>query len=363
MRFHLCLALFAAALFHGCGGPERDFSMGCTAEAALPVANGWAGDGATDVTFIAFGDCQMESGAPDRNELNARAINAVDQGLAWPKAPFGFEAPVGHVRGVIMAGDICQHARDGRDGVEDEIGDFMNIYGLCGNAALKFPIFEGYGNHDYFVYRHLGYRLRRAHPGVEMVVARNPFRAGLANIAPADHGHYSWDWDKVHFVQVNLCPSDVVPQTDVSGDRDPRMALTFLRDDLDRHVKGTPKRVVIISHYGFYAGWDFSGWWTEAEAEAYYDVIKDYDIIAHIHGHAHNTEHYQWHGIDVFNVGSPYYENNGWNPDGRGRFAIFRITNDTLYAGDAAWNPAHPESDLQFPAQWSAIIPLRPAPA
>jgi hypothetical protein len=56
-------------------------------------------------------------------------------------------------------------------------------------------------------------------------------------------------------------------------------------------------------------------------------------------------------------LGSPYYQ--AYNDDGRGHFTVFRATGDTLYAGDAAWDPAHPESGITFPAGWSRKIPLR----
>ena len=357
--FRACI-LSAVLLLAGCHRVcESDWSMGCSASDPAPVENWWAGSGTTDVTFIAFADCQTDSGAPDKNDLNALAINGVDQGVTWPMDPFGFNAPVSHIRGVIMAGDITQHGRDGRCGTDDNIKEFTDIYGLCGNRAIKFPIFEGYGNHDFFSYDHLAYRIPKAHPAADSVALRNPYRAGLTNVAPGMDGHYSWEWDNIHFVQVNLCPSDVDPMLEVRGDRNPRNALTFLANDLAKFVRGTNKRVIIVSHYGFYDSWDFDGWWTPQEAQDYLDVISEYDVIAHIHGHAHNTQHYTWNGIHVFNVGSPYYATPNWNPDGRGHFAIFRITNDTLYTGDAAWNPSAPGTDIRFPARWTATIALK----
>src|SRR5690606_14420857 len=128
----------------------------------------------------------------------------------------------------------------------------------------------------------------------DSVALRNPYRPGLTEIAPDLDGHYSWDWDNVHFVQVNLAPTHTAEDTGVPGDRDPPGALTFLKNDLEEHVQGTNKRVVVISHYGFYAGWDFASWWTGAEALEYAEAIAEYDVIAHIHGHAHQTRIYTW---------------------------------------------------------------------
>jgi len=359
--FVFSFLLVAAAQEAKVGCPalcDRDWAEGCTPNDTPPVSDFWAGPGVTDVTFLAFGDAQTSSGPANKNMLNARALNAADTVLSWTETSFGVNAPVGRVRGVIMAGDISNDGRDGRYMTEDNIAEFTDVYGLCGNAILKYPIFEGYGNHDYFTYDHLMYRLFLAHPVADSVSQRNPYRAGLVETAPGADGHYSWEWDNIHFVQLNLAPSDLVPAMNVAGARNPRQALRFLRQDLAKHVAGTNKRVVIVTHYGFYNSWDFDGWWTYSEANAYHDVIKYYDVIAHLHGHAHSTGFYHWRGIPVFNLGSPFYNAADSNPDGRGHFSVFRITDDFLYAGDAGWNPADPENDIVFPGKWYAKIPL-----
>ncbi|MFM1920860.1 MAG: hypothetical protein RLZZ303_2494 [Candidatus Hydrogenedentota bacterium] len=350
--------------FPGCEALcEPDWSQGCTPEDEPRVPNFFAGEQTTDVTFIAFGDAETGVIGVDTqsSRWNIAAMNAVESTLRWGEVPFGLDEPVSHVRGVLMAGDITRDGRDGRYNTFNSLGEFTALYGLCGNGDLLYPMYEGYGNHDYFVYDHIGYRIPEAHPVADSVALRNPFRSGLAKTAPGMDGHYSWDWDNVHLVQLNLVPSDVIPDTGVPGDRNPRKALTFLINDLAENVAGTGKRVVIISHYGFYSGWDFNGWWTRDEADDYYQAIKDYDVIAHIHGHAHQTGMYTWNGINVFNVGSPYHNNLGWNPDGRGHFGVFRVTDDYLYAGDAAWNPQAPETDIAFPKNWWAKIPLEPS--
>jgi cytolysin (calcineurin-like family phosphatase) len=345
----------------GCPGlcDDRDWSDGCSPEDPLPVQDWWAGENTTDVTFIAFGDSQMPSGSDDKDALNIRAMNAVTN-LVWDEGTFGFGGSVANVRGVILAGDVTQDGRDGRYGTEDNIGQFVSHYGLCGNRMLQYPVYEGYGNHDYFVYDHIGYRLPEAHPNVDAIAYRNPYRSGLTNVAPDLDGHYSWDWDNVHFVQLNLKPSDVVPNHAVPGANDPRDALTFLQADLAANVAGTNKRVIIITHYGFYSSWDFASWWTRDEADDYLEAIADYDVIAHIHGHAHQTGVYTYKGLQAFNVGSPYYAVHNWNPDGRGHFAIFRVTDTHIYVGDVGWNPEDPENDMIFPKNWSRVIELAP---
>jgi cytolysin (calcineurin-like family phosphatase) len=352
----VALALCLSVLTLGCP-TTPDYGVDDCSRADPPlVEDFWRGPGETDVTFVAFGDSQFGGGAPDKNTLQVQAINAAEAALSWQAGYFGLEEPVSRIRGVIIAGDLTQNGRDGRCGSDNEYGNFVNAYGLCGNRAIQYPVFEGYGNHDYFMWDNLCYRIPEEHPVADSVSVRNAYRAGVLNEAPGSDGHYSWEWDDVHFVMVNLCPSNLAPQREVPGDRNPRNALAFLEQDLAANVSGTDKKVVVISHYGFFSSWDFDGWWTEEEADAYYDVVSGYNLIAHLHGHAHQTSKYTWRGLRIYNLASPYYLS--YNPDGMGHFTLFRITNDTLYVGDVAWNPEDPEGGMEFPALWHDVASL-----
>ena len=65
----------------------------------------------------------------------------------------------------------------------------------------------------------------------------------------SDNGyHYSWDWDGVHFVNVNLFPGNVWEGEAVAYGRghDPLFARDFLIADLRRNV-GTSGRPVVIT--------------------------------------------------------------------------------------------------------------------
>lgn len=343
-------------------GVEDYATRDCARDMPPLVPNFWRGEGATDVTFLAFGDSQFYHQDDDRNLLNVRALNAAETLLRWTPEPFGLDEPLSNVRGVIIAGDLTQNGRDGRFFESDEYQDFIDCYGLCGNRTLKYPVYEGYGNHDYYIWNNPLFRLYDSHPVANAVSVRNACRPGILDCAPRRDGHYSWEWDNVHFVQLNLKPSDV-PGVDygshkqpVPGAADPRRALSFLKDDLAKHVAGSGKPVVIVAHYGFHPHWDFDGWWTEAEADTFYEAIRDYNVIAYLHGHNHGTETYEWRGIRVLDLGAPYYTE--YNPDGRGHFTVVRITNDFLYAADAAWDPKNPDQDIRFPAGWQVKVPL-----
>ncbi len=344
-RILLVAALAAVAVaLAGCNDYATD---GCSPLDALPVPDFWAGPGVTDVTFLAFGDSQV-FGAEDgggKNALHVQALNAADT-LDW--SGVGVEQPVSRIRGVLMAGDITQIGRDWRGLEKNEYGIFVQSYGLCGNRTLRFPLYEGYGNHDFRDDGGVLYGVD--HPVADSVGIRNPFRAGLSNQAPGNQGHYSWDWDGVHFVNVNLAPSDVVPNLDHPGKRDPRMALSYLSGDLAR--VGTETPVVLMMHYGPGSP-TFE--WTAGQIVDFAAAIEPYDVIAIVHGHAHNTSTYTWEGIPVFNVGSPYYEVPNPTGDGRGHFAVLRITDEHIYAIDVSWDPNDPTS-LTAPALWSRVV-------
>ncbi len=299
----------------------------------------------TDVTFIGFGDSQIYGPTTEQNDFQVVALNHFEDLLSWEDAGFNDLGEIDDVRGIIMAGDITQNGRDGRVFSNDEYGEFVKRYGLCGNNEVKYPMYEGYGNHDYFEWDNIFYRIPGEHPVVDSVAIRNDYRSNLTNIAPGMDGHYSWEWDNIHFIQLNLAPSDTVPTYEVGKFRNPRNALTFMKNDLDEHVVGTDKKVIIISHYG---PWEWREW-DDAHIEELCIVMKNYSphIIAYIHGHSHSTSVYDWCEITIFNSGSPYHNDDihsSYNEDLRGRFTLFRIMNDCcnnlkLFAADVSWSP------------------------
>jgi hypothetical protein len=340
--FGCMLVCLAALVLLGCPPPQNDYGIdGCSAQASPPVADFWAGPGVTDVTFLAFADSQVfldaSLGQDDdgrKNDLHVQALNVADS-LDWNA--LGVNQPVSRIRGVIMAGDIAQNGRDAREVRANEYAVFVDNYGLCGNRTLRFPIFEGYGNHDFRSWANLLYGTE--HPVADSVSVRNPYRMGLARQAPGTDGHYSWDWDSIRFINLNLAPSDQAPVVEgaPAGCRDPRDALTFLVDDLAS--VGTSRPVVIIHHYYPHAS-TFE--WDQAQIGTYAAAISGYNVIAILYGHSHGTGTGTWQGIPIFNLGSPYY---------------LRITDDKLYAFDASWDPADPTS-IQAPANWSRIVDL-----
>jgi cytolysin (calcineurin-like family phosphatase) len=296
-----------------------------------------------DITFYAFGDCQYGGGPDkDKNVFQITAINSF-AGTLWPEGMPSAGTPVAEPRGVMLAGDITNSGRDGRPGDEgtNQLGRFLTEYGLTGKEGmLRYPVYEGYGNHDYDPLEgNTGWRQHYTDPvtpSIQKVIERNESRIGLTN-STTDGGHYSWDWGGVHFVNTNLFPGNETSNEEEHAYlRDPYHSLQFLKEDLEAHVGDSCRPVIVMSHYGFKD--DGQGWWTAAQKQKFMDLGKGYNIIAYIHGHNHDTSQYQWDGMDVFNSGSPYYD-TGTNPEGFGHFSVYRIHGNTFEAADAGWDP------------------------
>lgn len=212
---------------------------------------------------------------------------------------------------VFIPGDITD------SGIEEEWDLFTSDFGINGKNKLKFPVYESFGNHD----GNIGGVVRNS------IRERNLNRDIKCFISP-DSLHYSFNHKGVHFAMLGSYPGN---EWDPNCDwchyfketfRDAEMSLAFLEDDLKNNLEREDQPVVLFFHYG----WDgFSMlWWTLAEQENFYKVIKDKNILGIFHGHNHGIDHYKWKGIDVWSDGSPQREN------GVGSFLGARIQGDSL---------------------------------
>jgi cytolysin (calcineurin-like family phosphatase) len=277
MRRRLLIALPALIV---CG-----LLAGCAASAprdeAQPVA----------VTFIVGSDphYKADPADPARDAIRTGAVRRMNTlaGTPWPEAAGG--GPIAQPRGVLMLGDLVD---DGKHRLTQAQWDlFVADFGLNGRGGLlKYPVYEGVGNHD------------GPPDGIVQTAIRqrNKQRAGLAAVS-ADGLHYSWDWGNVHFVLVNLYPADKPdPATRYNAQwHAPQGALTFLKEDLAKHVGASGRPVIVAQHYD-YQGTD---WWTEADRTAAWDALKAYNVVAIFHGHT-GTAVYQWKGITIVNTGN-----------------------------------------------------------
>ncbi len=207
-----------------------------------------------------------------------------------------------HQKGLIIAGDLTQFARN------DEIATYNNSVG-----GLADRLYDGLGNHDLTGDSYAGplNNLSYAQNTTKLEnEVRGRLRPGGVNMKWQGIPHYSWDWNGVHFIQLNLFGGD---GTDAAGQIDPGGALTFLKADLAAHKAryGDRRPVILVQHYCFSPGVQLcqdETWWTSGQKAALYDAIKDENIVAILVGHWHDpsisTYETDFHDIPTFVVGS-----------------------------------------------------------
>lgn len=356
-----------------------------------------------DVTFLAFGDSQYGNNVPrgngpgvfkdrtDMNERNILGLNRVEE-LRWPAGFVGAEQNVGNVRGVIMAGDVTQEGdactsdyytpgqncgwitdplHPGWYADKSPLHDFEEYarftasdgYGLCGEKLLDYPMFEGAGNHEYW--RDVDWGEDR-HPVIQYIDYRNNYRKGVDGVDPGGKGLYSWTWDDVHFVQLGLAAQDRRIERGTAK-MDPFQALSFLERDLELHAT-TTQPIVLIMHYPFIGVTESNPRFLVDDRMNLFEVIKNYNVVALIHGHNHASYINQWdpcedvgfvgpacatalgvnlepRPIPVIDAGNPFYENgnNKVAPNANenrryGHYSVIRITDNWLEAATVSWS-------------------------
>ena len=328
---------------------------------ALVLGLGAALTRAADRDFVFFQSSDPHIGSADKkanppitqDQWAADAAANLKQMLAVIGQPYPTVGPLHDVppatvakpRGFIIAGDLT----DALDWPR-----FETIFPPAGFDNGTIPLFLCIGNHD-------GSPKGATRLGVLAANRRLQKEGRLAAIS--DNGlHYAWNWDGVHFVCVNLYPADKTdPETPFQygkpGDgswNDPMGALTFLTDYLKKNVGNSGQPVIIWQHYGYCEGFNFDwNWWSAKLRRTFYDAVKDYNIVALLHGHTHLAAHYRWPDLkedpkevnrlfgeavpqdlksfDVFSGGSV----------GNDTMYVFRILNDQLIAahhGPQGWS-------------------------
>jgi cytolysin (calcineurin-like family phosphatase) len=264
----VALALLAACLLH------RPAPAAETPERAV-----------RDVTFVVTSDSHYK--CADKKEHNEKDHETVLQmnaitAAAWPEKLGG--GAVSKPRGVLALGDVIDDGdrlMEGKNMGAEQWKNFLADFGLDGtDGVLKYPVFEGWGNHD-------GPPVNAVKNGFSMqaeLIKRNAVRkekGWLTNLS--ENGlHYSWDWDDVHFVQLNLYPADRqregVKYSAVW--HNPQGSLSFLKQDLARLVGTSGRPVVLVSHCGF-----DTDWWVADDWKELYEAAKPYNVILYLYGH------------------------------------------------------------------------------
>ncbi len=287
---------------------------------ALPsVASALAGDNRLgffligDTHYFAAKENPTEIDA-DSAEVTARLINQLNKlpGTAIPAAAGG--GTVRPPRGLIHAGDLIDSGDKGAGPVavkaqETEWQGYIADFGLTGNdGRLKCPVYEVHGNHD---------SPGGDGPAIRAIIERNKRRPGLKHIS-ANGLHYSWDWGRVHFVNVGIVVGSV-PDLQRKRRYNPLASLAFLADDLKQNVGDSHRPVIITHHIDVHrytgacdAAAPFaSKEWDSCDVRGFYDTLQPYNVIAICYGHTHARNILQWDGqttagvttgLNIFNV-------------------------------------------------------------
>jgi len=239
-----------------------------------------------NVTFLATSDCHYDVYEnEDRNQRNRDTIEQMNGvGAAeWPAETGG--GPIARPRGVLVLGDVIDDGDrelQGRKQSGRQYEFFRADFGLDGtDGRLKYPVFEGWGNHDGppVGAEKFGFSFQAELKQRHQTRQQKGWLKGLS----ANGLHYSWDWDDVHFVQLNIYPADQQnAQIRYSPKwHDPQGALTFLKEDLAKHVGDSGRPVVLMSHCGF-----DTDWWHPDDWKAAYEAAKPYRVALYLYGHS-----------------------------------------------------------------------------
>jgi len=290
----LALALGSAGC-KGCGGSPAAAASdaGDAAVAASSSVDGGVAPpprkrkGGSDVTFLVISDTHFgyETTVTDHEALVPK-LNGIT-GVRYPASIGGGAVPP--PRGLLVTGDLTEW------GKVDEWEPFVATYGLTGKEGkVAIPVFEVIGNHD-----------RVAGPWVEQQVS-------------ARHGggrFYSWDWDDLHLVALGEAPDEE--------------GLAFLSRDLARLARDVP--IVLYFHLALSGPWSTGNWFAEGTfKDRLAAIVESHEIVAIFHGHHHATDHYTWHGVDVFKPGAV--------KNGAHTFAVVHVTDDRMTVAAYDWD-------------------------
>jgi hypothetical protein len=234
-------------------------------------------------TFLVTSDSHYEAVEKiernDRNRLTIERMNELP-GAEWPEKLGG--GKIRQPRGVLVLGDLID---DGDKAGETEIQwqAFVAQFGLDGtDGLLKYPVFEGWGNHDGPPEGFLKKQGRSVQTEIKKRNAQRLEKKLISHVS--ENGlHYSWDWQDVHFIQANLYPADK-QNAKVRYSlpwHDPQLALSFVKKDLVERVGNSGRPVIIVAHCGF-----DTDWWVLEDWTAFYEAIEPYNVVAFFHGHS-----------------------------------------------------------------------------
>lgn len=274
----------------------------------------------TDVTFYAISDLHYE-GDLNPNTPRAKLPDLLNR---LPGTPYpgglagGFVDPP---RAVLIAGDLINRVDS------NYWKQYTTDYGVGGEKKLKFPTIEALGNHDFYT----DGSIQDTFWLTQRMTERNKKRASFIKNQDKMSYNFSWDWDGVHFINLNLYGG-----YDEPGYEGLRSlgALEFLRNDLKENVGKSGRPVFIMQHYGLR---DDTVSFPGTHRMAFASAVRGYNVIGILHGHTHTMTFYKWvtpfhDTIDVFDDGMAM----------KGNMLVFKITEGRLLAvarTETTWSP------------------------
>ena len=254
-----------------------------------------AAHGITDLTFFAVSDVHFGQSSTSKDAHRAAMPEYLNTlpGRNYPATVGG--GVVANPRGILVPGDLIDFP-DARLWAA-----YAADYGVKGEGRIRFPVYDGLGNHDYSGSGSLV---------VSALRTRNRTRTGIS-MMDTNSMHYSWDWEGVHFVQLNVYSGTV------ARGRDPFASYDFLEKDLARNVGSSGRPVFVIQHFPM----PDTSWWPLTEANRTAALLKKYNTIAILHGHTHAPRFYKYQGMDVYDDGTVMY----------GDILVFRITDGKMF--------------------------------
>jgi hypothetical protein len=262
--------------------------------------------GLTDITFFATSDVHFGQNSASKDSNRAAIVGHLNTlpGKAYPSSVGG--GPVAAPKGVLIPGDLI-------DNSETSLWkSYVADYGIGGEGRLKFPVYDALGNHEFYgstfntiaAEHKKRNRLRAANPAFKIT---NIDTSGL---------HYSWDWDAVHFVNLNVFSGTRAPY--VQGNPNAFGSLEFLKQDLEKSVGASGRPVFVMQHYPISGEYS---WMTATDRASTVQILKKYNCIGILNGHTHAKAIFRYEGIDAYDDGSAMF----------GDQMVFRITDGKMF--------------------------------
>jgi len=323
------------------------------AAASMQIANApceWAPDlsgGPLDVTFYVTTDSEIGRGRPVEEYIRYQRelVDFAQSQTPWPSGFRGAGSTIAAPTGIVTTGDnifggpggeypflwLIQRLRFewlwSRSRALPPLDVFEDPT-IRDIEAIPYPVYTGLGNHDW----DKGSLQRGEATLLRHIRGVMPGCFGVTN-SHAPSGNYSWNWGRLHMVQLN----------EWAGARNAG-GLHWLREDLRRAGPEAP--LLLFQHYGFDGFSRQPAWWTDADRNAFLDLVCDYNVLGVVSGHTHHAfpadqipvvcppgkklsglRNFIGEDGILFNFDSSngYFGNP---PQGTGTFMVFRVVDD-----------------------------------